>query len=371
MRRNVKRWNPERESKKRLTKSMNRSHNIEHINPKSINDDLWDARQNPAVKNDMAFHTLKQSIKTQGLLVPIHITPNLQSSKNNEYSIVDGRRRFAAMKELEYKEIPCIIITGKSPEEIAAITILQNIHRKNLNDVERCKAFAKLFEMYGYTVEQVITNCKRIHNHNNIKDVDVEFARILESTGYTANYMYQLMQLLTDIPSNVLQYAEQKDLRTNYKILLTHSKLRKHPKIQRMLVDKIKGLDFKKARLEVAQAIRDLETGALLRDGNSYIKQDSLREKVVDSLEVFKTPHQNYLEILEHTNELLRYLTGHQLAKGEYEYTSKHIQYSKDHRIEIIKSLDNRTLITFEKELQTLGEAIQSTLVLLSKEVTY
>jgi ParB/RepB/Spo0J family partition protein len=341
---------------------------IEYIKTEQILNDLWDAREKPNYESDSEFLFLKQSIKSSGLYNAIHVTPTKKG-----YSIIDGRRRFEAMKQLGFKEIECKLITGKSQQEIAAITVIANLHSKKLNDVERCNGITQVFQMCGYTKDEAITNCKRIHNKD-FENIPDQFKEIVESIGYSANYIYQLIQLVRDLPPKVLEYAGKVGLSTHQKIALTHSKLREHPKIQKIAIDRIKreaGKDIKITRLIVAQYIRDLETEALLKDGNSYIQQPSLREKIKPSIEseIVKSPHQYYFDILESAQDLIKYLTGHQLTKGEYEYTENHIKYSSSHRLELIKSLDSRTGLALEKELFTLRKAIDSTLELISNEV--
>ena len=47
--------------------------------------------------------------------------------------------------------------------------------------------------------------------------------------------------------------------------------------------------------------------------------------------------------------KFLQDITGHKLAKGEFEYTEKHIENTEKHRIEIIKSVSERTCIGFKR----------------------
>jgi hypothetical protein len=350
-------------------KNQKNNNKIHHIKTEQIYNDLWDARIKPEYDTESSFLYLKQNIKTNGLFNPIHITPKTNKKGTTYYSIVDGRRRFEAMKQLGYKQIECFVLEGKSQQEISAITLIQNLHRKNLNDVERSIGIAAVFEKVGFSVNDVITNCKRIHNEGS-KNVDPVFVQVLESIGYSANFTYQLMQLLKDLPTRVFTYSQKKGLSTQQKILLTHTKLREHPEIQRWLVDQIKGQEIKASRIIVYQAIRDLETGALFKDGKSYAVNDYLRDKIPEGeggIEYAKT--QNYFEILKHSNELLRFLTGHQLTKGEYEYNKDHINYSAQHRLEILRSLDSRTIMALLEQIQILHYALDSMESLISGEV--
>lgn len=334
--------------------------NLRYIKTNHIeNDQINDVRINPEYNdNDESFAYLKQNIKVNGIMNPIHVTQN--KNKNGFYVVVDGRRRFESMKQLGYKEIECFVIDSKSEAELQVIALIQNLHRKDINDIERCTAIRAIFEKVGYSVENIITNCKRIHNEKSTKNVDREFVQVWKSIGYSANFTYQLMQLLKDLPFNVLKYAERNDLNTQQKILLTHTKLREHPQLQKELVDELKKTkDIKLSRLIVYQTIRDLETEALFKSGESYHLHTHLRDKITQT-QVEYSPFKHYFELLKHSNDLLRNLTGHQFKQGEYEYNKDHVNYSAQHRIDIIKSLDSRSITALREQLMILRYAIDS-----------
>jgi hypothetical protein len=109
----------------------------------------------------------------------------------------------------------------------------------------------------------------------------------------------------------------------------------------------------------VTQEIRDLETEALFKSEKSYHIHTHLREKITDT-EVEYSPFRHYFEILKYSNELFRNLTGHQFVKGEYEYNKNHINYSAQHRIDIVKTLDSRSITALREQLMILRYAIGS-----------
>jgi ParB/RepB/Spo0J family partition protein len=346
----------------------NNNKKIETIQTEQIRNDLWDARLKPEYnEKDESFLLLRENIRFNGLLRPRSVTPT--NNKKGSYSIIDGRRRFEAMKQLKYKEIECYVTLPKTQSEMAVMSLIQNLHRKNLNDIERCTGIAEIFKMVGFSIDNVITNCKRIHNDKSTGNVDPVFVSIFKTIGYSANFTYQLMQLLKDMPLNVLKYAQKRGLTTQQKILLTHTKLREHPQLQMELVDELKNTkDIRASRVAIYQVIRDLETGALFKSGKSYHVHTHLRDKI-DDRELEYAPYQNLFEILKHSNELLRFLTGHQLTKGEFEYNKNHVNYSAQHRIDIVKTLDSRTILALMEQLETLQFAIDAMRSVISGEV--
>jgi hypothetical protein len=81
--------------------------------------------------------------------------------------------------------------------------------------------------------------------------------------------------------------------------MLINKELNKHPHIQKNLIDQIKYKPKKEARKIVAQEIRDLETGATVKHANSYLFDESKREKVDTKIMIEKSAAQYYLEINE------------------------------------------------------------------------
>lgn len=137
--------------------------------------------------------------------------------------------------------------------------------------------------------------------------------------------------------------------------------------IRQRLIDRIKGQDMK-SKVKIYQTIRDLETRALFKSGKSYQLDIHLRDKISDG-RIEYTPFKNYFEIMKHTNELIRFLTGHQLTKGEFEYRKDHVNYSTRHRIDIVRSLDSRTIVALMEQFAMLRYAIESMESLVSGEI--
>ncbi|MDR2340487.1 MAG: ParB/RepB/Spo0J family partition protein [Deltaproteobacteria bacterium] len=84
---------------------------------------------------------LKHSIETISQLEPILVRHD--HSKPDHYVIVDGERRWRALKELEFTEIKCRIVALES-DDYEIISLTQNIHREDLLPIEKALAVAKL-----------------------------------------------------------------------------------------------------------------------------------------------------------------------------------------------------------------------------------
>lgn len=101
--------------------------------------------------NQEKFEELVQSIKTQGIIQPIVITP---MGDDGKYYIVVGERRWRAAKELKMEKVPAII-KNLEKKEIMEAALIENIQREDLNVVEMAEAFKKLMEEFTYTQEEL------------------------------------------------------------------------------------------------------------------------------------------------------------------------------------------------------------------------
>lgn len=90
---------------------------------------------------------LAKSIKTEGLQ-----NPPMVQKEGNVYLLMSGQRRLAALKRLGAKKIPVLVLTRKTEYEIPdakAASVIENIHRKNMNVKEMADACAFLAEKMG------------------------------------------------------------------------------------------------------------------------------------------------------------------------------------------------------------------------------
>lgn len=90
---------------------------------------------------------LAQSIKTYGLLQPIIVT-----QEEEGYSIVAGERRFMACKLLQWQEMPAIVRDYRG-SSLAAVALIENLQRENLNIIEEAQGYKKLIEEFDLTQE--------------------------------------------------------------------------------------------------------------------------------------------------------------------------------------------------------------------------
>ena len=95
---------------------------------------------------------LAASIKSNGLLQPIIVRPIEDSV--GQFEIVAGERRWRAFKMLGKLSIPAIIVQA-SDEHSGVCALIENVHRTDLNPMDRAIAVQKLSEEFSLTHDKL------------------------------------------------------------------------------------------------------------------------------------------------------------------------------------------------------------------------
>jgi len=98
---------------------------------------------------DQGLNELAQSIQEQGVMQPLLVRP-ISAGK---YEIIAGERRYRAAKLAGLKEVPVLVKTVDD-QATAAMALIENIQREDLNPLEEAQGLGRLIEEFGYTHEQ-------------------------------------------------------------------------------------------------------------------------------------------------------------------------------------------------------------------------
>ncbi len=115
-----------------------------------INDVVFNPRQPRQILNDQKLEELASSIKEHGVVQPIVV----RQLENGKYELIAGQRRWWACKELGMEKIPAVI-REYGDLEAAAVALIENVQRENLNPLEEARAYKVLMEDFGLTQENV------------------------------------------------------------------------------------------------------------------------------------------------------------------------------------------------------------------------
>ena len=99
---------------------------------------------------------LAESIRQYGILQPLTVRKIPENSKFSifQYELIAGERRLRASKLIGIQTVPCIILETDT-QTSAALAIIENLHRDDLNIFEEASAIASLIELHKLTQEQI------------------------------------------------------------------------------------------------------------------------------------------------------------------------------------------------------------------------
>lgn len=143
-----------------------------------------------------SLNELIDSIREHGILEPLIIAKTPAG-----YQIIAGERRWRAARFLKLETVPAIV-KETNPQQMLEMAIVENIQRKDLNPIERAKAFMRLKEEFnfdnnkiakrmGKSVPYVINELKLLTLPDALKDgllsglITEGHARALSSIGDT------------------------------------------------------------------------------------------------------------------------------------------------------------------------------------------
>lgn len=112
---------------------------IQEIPLKQIIPNTYQPRQQ---FDEVQLNELAQSIQVNGLLQPIIVRLN----DDQKYEIIAGERRFRAVELLNWEKIPAIV-RDYSNQESAALALIENLQREDLNPIEEAQAYQQLEQM--------------------------------------------------------------------------------------------------------------------------------------------------------------------------------------------------------------------------------
>jgi ParB family chromosome partitioning protein len=102
-----------------------------------------------------ALYELAESIKVQGIMQPIlvrRLDADSAEAKNAEYEIIAGERRFRAAKLAGLESVP-VLVRDVPNEAAAAMSLIENIQREDLNPLEEAQGLQRLVAEFGLTHE--------------------------------------------------------------------------------------------------------------------------------------------------------------------------------------------------------------------------
>ncbi|MDH3279129.1 MAG: ParB/RepB/Spo0J family partition protein [Nitrosopumilus sp.] len=119
------------------------SHKIETVPIKDV--EVWDEAEARSLDQE-GLRELAESIKREGLQNP----PIVQKNKNGKYKLIAGQRRLNALKKIGARNIPVLVVQHPYDlEDAQAVSIIENLHRKQMSSKEMAEACDFLAQSTG------------------------------------------------------------------------------------------------------------------------------------------------------------------------------------------------------------------------------
>ncbi len=96
-----------------------------------------------------ALQELAESIREQGVMQPLLV----RMVEPGKYEIIAGERRFRAASLAGLSEVP-VLVSGADDQAAAAMALIENMQREDLNPLEESRGLARLIAEFGFTHEQ-------------------------------------------------------------------------------------------------------------------------------------------------------------------------------------------------------------------------
>lgn len=115
--------------------------------------EVEDVRPNPfqprSKFDDQTIDELAQSIKESGIVQPIIVVP-----EEDHYMIIVGERRWRAAQKAGLRKVP-VLIRNIPKDKQLEISLIENIHREELNALEIAQAYQRLIDDHGYAQHEL------------------------------------------------------------------------------------------------------------------------------------------------------------------------------------------------------------------------
>jgi ParB family chromosome partitioning protein len=168
-------------------------HSLQDIRIDAISPNPYQAR---TVWNEQDLADLAESIRANGVIQPIIVRPS-----GPGYQLIAGERRFRAAQMASLTTIPALVREA-TDEQLLEWALVENIHRMDLNPIERAKAYQNYLSTFCLTQAEAAARLGEdrsvIANYLRILDLPEEIKRMLAEGQLTMGHARAILALPTD-----------------------------------------------------------------------------------------------------------------------------------------------------------------------------
>lgn len=166
---------------------------LQEINLDAISPNPYQAR---TVWNEQELVELAESIKANGIIQPIIVRP-----AGPGYQLIAGERRFRAAKLASLTTVPALVRRA-TDKQLLELALIENIHRTDLNPIERAKAYQNYLSTFCLTqaeaAEKLGEDRSVIANYLRLLDLPEEIKQMLTDSQLSMGHARAILALPTD-----------------------------------------------------------------------------------------------------------------------------------------------------------------------------
>jgi len=191
--------------------------------------------------DEEALQELADSIANQGIVQPIVV----RQKSDRRFEIAAGERRWRAAQKAGLSKVPAVIKTFDD-QTAAAVSLIENIQRENLNPLEESTALKRLIDEFEMTHQQVADSVARsratVSNLLRLQDLNSDVKTLLAMRDIEMGHARALLAIDGMEQSSVAKDVARKGLsvRETEALIRKMSAPAKKPKISRKDPDIIK-----------------------------------------------------------------------------------------------------------------------------------
>lgn len=160
--------------------------------------------------DEEALQELSESIATQGVVQPIVVREKASADGQSRYEIVAGERRWRASQKAGLSKVPAVV-KRFDDQTAAAVSLIENIQRENLNPLEESTALKRLVDEFDMTHQQVAESVARsrasVSNLLRLQDLNADVKALLAMRDIDMGHARALLAI-----DGVQQSAVAKDV---------------------------------------------------------------------------------------------------------------------------------------------------------------
>ena len=186
--------------------------------------------------DEKSIDELAQSIRESGVVQPVLVV-----QEEGHYKIIVGERRWRAAQKAGLKKIP-VMIRNLPPDKQLEISIIENIHREDLNPLEIALAYQKMSQDLNYTQQEIAEKVGKdrtsVTNYLRLLKLPQEIQDALADGSLSMGHARAILAL-EDAEAQLAAFREimDKGLSVRSSEKLANRLKEKPPRVQRSLED--------------------------------------------------------------------------------------------------------------------------------------